>query len=216
MEVILLERIEKLGELGDVVRVKDGYARNYLLPSSKALRATKEAHAIFKAEREKIETENQAKKTDASTLATRMAGLEVVMVEQAGEGGQLYGSVSARDIAKSVSESGFSVKRNQIIIDKPIKALGMYKAQVKLHAEVPVEITVNVARSDEEAKLQAAGLEVGLDATEEIEEAPSNEEVFDKVDPDVAISEETDAVLEEVTERTGDGEETEGDGTGTS
>ena len=185
MEIILLERIEKLGQLGDVVHVKDGYARNYLLPQKKALRATEEAHAYFKTERAKIEKDSQSKREGAATLAEQMSGLELVMVRQAGESGQLYGSVSARDIAAAMSVSGYPIDRRQVIINTVIKSLGLYEAQVRLHAEVPVEITVNVARSEEEAKLQAAGGKVtseagdGMKQTADIEEileqAPANE-----------------------------------------
>jgi large subunit ribosomal protein L9 len=135
MEVILLERIERLGKLGDVVRVKDGYARNYLLPQRKALRATKEAHAHFETERAKIEQANDTRRGDASAVAKQMAGLEVVMVEQAGESGQLYGSVSARDIAASLSAAGHPVDRHQVVVNAVIKSLGLHKVQVRLHAE---------------------------------------------------------------------------------
>tara|TARA_B100000446_G_C10460095_1_gene308534 strand:+ start:244 stop:891 length:648 start_codon:yes stop_codon:yes gene_type:complete len=181
MEVILLERVEKLGQLGDVVTVKDGYARNYLLPKKKALRSTTEAHAQFKAEREKLEIENKSKKEGSAQLAEKMDGVQVVMVQQAGEGGQLYGSVTARDIASAVLASGYSVHRNQVIVGKPIKSLGIYVAQVRLHAEVSVDIVVNVARSEEEAKLQAAGIEIGSDALNEAEQLPVAEEIFEQV-----------------------------------
>ena len=187
MEVILLERVEKLGQLGDVVTVRDGYARNYLLPEKKALRSTTAAHAQFKAEREKLEIENKSKKEGSAQLAGKMAGLQVVMVQQAGEGGQLYGSVTARDIASAVSASGYPVHRSQVIVGKPIKSLGFYVAQVRLHAEVSVDIAVNVARSEEEAKLQAAGIEIGSDALEEVGQLPVAEEIFDQVpEEDVA------------------------------
>ena len=180
MEVILLERIEKLGQLGEVVHVKDGYARNYLLPQKKALRATEEAHAHFKTERAKIEKENQSNREEAATLAEQMSGLEVVMVQQAGESGQLYGSVSARDIAAAVSVSGYPIDRRQVIINTVIKSLGLHQAQVRLHAEVPVEITVNVARSEEEAKLQAAGVNVTSEVGGGAEQTVDTEEIFEQ------------------------------------
>ena len=181
MEVILLERIERLGKLGDVVRVKDGYARNYLLPQRKALRATKEAHAHFETERVKIEQANDARRGDASAVAQQMAGLGVVMVEQAGENGQLYGSVSARDIAASLSAAGYPVDRRQVVVNAVIKSLGLHKVQVRLHAEVPVEVTVNVARSEEEAKVQAAGVNVTSVADDEVESTPDIEKIFEQL-----------------------------------
>ena len=180
MEVILLERIERLGKLGDVVRVKDGYARNYLLPQRKALRATKEAHAHFEAERAKIEQANDTRREDASAVAKQMAGLEVIMVQQAGESGQLYGSVNARDIAASLSAAGYRVDRRQVVGNAVIKSLGLHKVQVRLHAEVPVEVTVNVARSEEEAKLQIAGVNVTSGTDDEVESTPDIEKIFEQ------------------------------------
>lgn len=195
MEVILLERIEKLGQLGDVVQVKDGYARNYLLPQKKALRATEEAHARFKTERAKIEEENQSNREGAATLAEQMSGLEVVMVQQAGESGQLYGSVSARDIAAAVSASGYPIDRRQVIINSVIKSLGLYQAEVRLHAEVPVEITVNVARSEDEAKLQAAGVNVTSETGDGMEQAVDIEEIFERAPANELLAGEAIAVV---------------------
>ena len=160
MEVILLERIEKLGQMGDVVTVKNGYARNYLLPRKKALRATEESRKHFDTQRVQLEANNLEARQEAETVAERMAGLSVVMVRQAGDTGQLYGSVSARDIAAGVSAAGFTVNRRQISLDRVIKTLGLHTARIALHPEVAVEITVNAARSEQEAKLQAAGIDV--------------------------------------------------------
>lgn len=191
MEVILLERVEKLGQLGDVVQVKDGYARNYLLPQKKALRATEEAHAHFEAERAKIEKENESARDGAVTLAEGMSGLNVVIVQQAGESGQLYGSVTARDIAAAVSAAGYPVERRQVVLQSVIKSLGLYRAEVRLHAEVPVDVTVNVARSEEEAKLQASGAEVTSETEDEGAQAVDVEEIFEQVPPKESLAVET-------------------------
>ena len=160
MEVILLERIERLGQMGDVVKVKDGYARNYLLPKKKAMRADAESRARFEARRVQLEADNIERRSEAESVAAKMAGLSVVMVRQAGDSGQLYGSVNARDIAAAVTEAGVRVERGQVAMNRVIKALGLYPVQVVLHPEVSVEVSVNVARTEEEAKLQAAGVDV--------------------------------------------------------
>ena len=191
MEVILLERVEKLGQLGDIVQVKDGYARNYLLPQKKALRATEEAHAHFEAERAKIEKENESAREGAVKSAESMSGLSVVIVQQAGESGQLYGSVNARDIAAAVSAAGYPVERRQVMLQSVIKSLGLYRAEVRLHAEVPVEIIVNVARSEEEAKLQEMGTEVTPGTEDEGVEAVDVEEIFEQAPPKESLAIET-------------------------
>jgi len=191
MEVILLERVEKLGQLGDIVQVKDGYARNYLLPQKKALRATEEAHAHFEAERAKIEKENESAREGAVKSAESMSGLSVVIVQQAGESGQLYGSVNARDIAAAVSAAGYPVERRQVMLQSVIKSLGLYRAEVRLHAEVPVNVTVNVARSEEEAKLQASGTEVTSETEDEGAQAVDVEEIFEQVPPKESLALET-------------------------
>ena len=160
MEVILLERIEKLGQMGDVVTVKNGYARNYLLPRNKALRATEESRTRFERQRVQLEANNLEARQEAEAVAERMTGLSVVMVRQAGDTGQLYGSVNARDIAAGVSEAGFTVSRRQISLGSVIKTLGLHTARIALHPEVAVDVTVNAARSEQEAKLQAAGIDV--------------------------------------------------------
>ncbi len=155
MEVILLERIAKLGQMGEVVKVKAGYARNYLLPRKKALRATDENKKLFETRRAQLEAQNIARKSDADRVAEKMKGLAVVLVRQAGEAGQLYGSVNARDIAAAVKAAGFTIDRQQVELNVPIKSLGLVQVPVHLHPEVTVTITVNVARSDDEAKIQA-------------------------------------------------------------
>jgi large subunit ribosomal protein L9 len=155
MEVILMERIEKLGQMGDVVRVKPGYARNYLLPKGKARRATKENLAVFEEQRAQLEAENLERRQEAEKVAEKMQGLSVIILRQAGESGQLYGSVNGRDIAEAVTEAGFTVGRSQIDLNKVIKTLGLHDLQVRLHAEVSVDLRVNVARTEAEAEAQA-------------------------------------------------------------
>src|ERR1700752_4212178 len=145
--VVLLERIEKLGQMGQVVNVKPGYARNYLLPQKKALRATKDNLAYFEKQRVQLEAANLERKKDADQVAQKLEGLSVVIIRQAGESGQLYGSVNARDIADAVTATGFTVTRGQVVLDKPIKTLGLYKLRVVLHPEVSVQVTSNVAQS---------------------------------------------------------------------
>ncbi|MEM7442294.1 MAG: 50S ribosomal protein L9 [Pseudomonadota bacterium] len=154
MEVILLERIERLGQMGDVVRVKPGYARNYLLPKQKALRATKDNLAHFETQRAQLETRNLELRTEAEKVAEKVDGTKIVVIRQAGESGQLYGSVSARDIAESLTADGFSVDKSQVAIDRPIKTLGLFGVRITLHPEVASSVTVNVARSAEEAEMQ--------------------------------------------------------------
>lgn len=154
MEIILLERVEKLGLMGDVVTVKDGFARNFLLPQKKALRATKANKEVFEAQRTEIEANNLKAKTEAEAVAVKMEGTTVVLLGQAGESGQLYGSVSGRDIANALTEAGFKTHRNQVTLHNPIKLLGMHDVLVRLHAEVSITVVANVARSEEEASLQ--------------------------------------------------------------
>lgn len=156
MEVILLERIETLGQMGDVVKVKPGYARNFLLPQKKALRATKDNLAYFETQRAQLEAQNLKHRQDAEAIAKKLEGLQVVILRQAGETGQLYGSVATRDIAEAVTAAGFTVDRRQVLLDQPIKALGIFKTRVALHPEVIVSIGANVAQSEEEAQMQAA------------------------------------------------------------
>jgi large subunit ribosomal protein L9 len=154
MDIILLERIEKLGQMGEVVKVKAGFARNYLLPQRKALRATKENLAHFETQRQQLEAENLKHRDEAQKVADRLNGLKVVVIRSAGDTGQLYGSVNARDIATAVTEAGFTIRRSQVVIERPIKALGLFDLRVRLHPEVSANITVNVARSEDEAAEQ--------------------------------------------------------------
>jgi len=159
VDVILLERVENLGQMGQVVKVRPGYARNFLLPQKKALRATKDNLAYFEKQRAQLEAANLTRKKDAEEVAQKLDGLAVVVIRQAGESGQLYGSVSARDISDAVTAAGFTVTRGQIVLDKAIKTLGLYKQRLVLHPEVSVQITVNVAQSAEEAEMQAKGVD---------------------------------------------------------
>ncbi len=160
MEVILLERVAKLGQMGDTVRVKDGYARNFLLPGGKALRATAANKARFETQRAQLETRNLEAKTEAASVAERLDGQTFVIIRQAGETGHLYGSVSSRDIAEAATAGGFTVARNQIVLSTPIKTIGLHQAPVQLHPEVTATITINVARSAAEAERQAGGEEM--------------------------------------------------------
>jgi large subunit ribosomal protein L9 len=155
MEVMLLERIEKLGLMGDVVKVKAGYARNYLLPQKKAVRATEENRKQFEEQRSQLEATNLERRKEAEKVADRMGELVILLIRQAGEAGQLYGSVNARDIADGVTAAGFTVRRQQVWLSEPIKMLGMHPVSVNLHPEVTVEVKINVARSEDEAALQA-------------------------------------------------------------
>lgn len=157
MEVILLERVAKLGQMGDVVKVKDGYARNFLLPGGKALRATEANRGRFSEQRAQLEANNLARKKDAEAVAAKLDGQSFVLIRQAGESGVLYGSVSARDITDAVTAGGFTVSRNQVALNAPIKTLGLHTVSVVLHPEVSVSISANIARSPEEAERQTRG-----------------------------------------------------------
>jgi len=172
MEVILLERIEKLGQMGDVVKVKPGFARNYLLPQRKALRATKDNLAVFETDRGQLEAQNLERKQEAESVAEKLDNLQVVMIRQAGDTGQLYGSVTARDLSDAVSEAGFTIERSQVVMDKATKMLGLHSIKVRLHPEVTVTVVANVARSEAEAESQAkAGRVVTVQEQLEAEEA---------------------------------------------
>lgn len=161
MRVILLEKVENLGQMGDEVTVKPGYARNFLLPQKKVLRATEENRGYFQKQKAQLEAENLKKKSDAEKVAKKIEGTSVIVLRQAGEAGQLYGSVSARDISEGVTEAGCTINRTQVVIDQPIKIIGIYPIRVVLHPEVTTQITVNVARSQEEAETQAAAVKAG-------------------------------------------------------
>jgi len=171
MEVILLERVEKLGAIGDVVTVKNGFARNYLLPNKKALRANESNKKLFEANRAKIEADNATRRTDAEAASKGIDGKTVQLIRQASNTGQLYGSVSARDIVEALDADGAKVTKSQVVLDRPIKAIGVHEVRVALHPEVSVTVKVNVARSPEEADLQAQGVDVLAQMFEE-EAAP--------------------------------------------
>jgi large subunit ribosomal protein L9 len=160
MEVILLERVAKLGQMGETVRVKDGFARNFLLPRGKALRATEANKKKFEGQRVQLEARNLELRQEASTVHAKLDGKSFIIIRQAGETGQLYGSVSTRDIAEAITAAGYSVSRNQVALSQPIKTIGLHKLPIQLHPEVIAQVTVNVARSPEEAERQARGEEI--------------------------------------------------------
>src|SRR6476469_5909745 len=178
MEVILLERVEKLGAIGDVVRVKDGFARNYLLPNKKALRANDSNRKLFDANRARIEKDNAERRTDAEKASKGVDGKTVQLIRQASNTGQLYGSVSARDIVEALEGVGATLTKSQVVLDRPIKAIGVHEVKIALHPEVAVMVKVNVARSPEEADLQAQGVDVLQQMFEE-EAAPAAAEALE-------------------------------------
>ncbi len=165
MEVILLQRIAKLGQMGDTVRVRNGYARNFLLPTGKALRATEANKKRFEEQRIELEARNLERRSEAQAVAEKLGGQSFVIVRQAGEAGHLYGSVSARDIAEAVSAGGFQVNRDQVVLNAAIKAIGLHQVPIHLHPEVERNVTINVARSKEEAERQAKGEKLAVEAT---------------------------------------------------
>ena len=160
MDVILLERVEKLGAIGDVVKVKDGYARNFLLPNKKALRSNEANRKVFEANRARIESDNASRRADAETEAKTFNDTTITLIRQASNTGQLYGSVAVRDLVDALVADGHKVAKSAIVLDKPIKAIGVYTVKVALHPEVSVSVKVNVARSPEEAEMQAQGVDV--------------------------------------------------------
>jgi len=204
MEVILLERIEKLGQIGDVVNVKPGHARNFLLPQRKALPATKANKEFFEKQRSQLEAQNLERKSEAEAVATKMNGTFVVMVRQAGDAGQLYGSVNARDIADALTEAGFTVNRQQIRLDVPIKAIGLHPVHVALHPEVVVEVTANVARSAEEARTQEETGQAVLSSEEQEKAAEAAEAVVAEEEALAAALDEMPAAEENVTAEAAD------------
>jgi large subunit ribosomal protein L9 len=171
IELILLERVEKLGQMGQLVKVKPGFARNYLLPQKKAMRATKENLTYFETQRDQLEANNLQRRTEATEVGGKIEGVVVVIIRQAGESGQLYGSVSARDIADAVTAAGFTIEKHQVVLDRPIKNLGLHPVRIVLHPEVSVTITANIAQSAEEAEMQAKGIDPLRLRDEEEEEA---------------------------------------------
>ena len=199
MDIILLERVAKLGQIGDVVSVKNGFARNFLLPQKKALRATKANLAVFEVQRKDIEANNLVAKSEAEALVAKMTNISVILIRQAGESGQLFGSVSSRDIADALDATGYKVGKNQVILNRALKTLGLYDITVRLHAEVDVSIVVNVARSAEEAEIQAAGGDIDAEAASEefaVEDFFENEEDADTALNPVAKEEDAPVVID--------------------
>jgi len=180
MQVILLERVEKLGQMGDEVRVKDGFARNFLLPKKKALRATKANREYFQAQKAQLEAHNLERKKDADAIAKKLDGKSFTLIRQAGDRGQLYGSVSPRDVAEAAEKAGYKLDRHQVSISQAIKAVGLFTIPVVLHPEVKVNITINVARSEDEAERQARGEDVLVGRTEQEEAKVAVEELFEE------------------------------------
>ncbi|MEM6386195.1 MAG: 50S ribosomal protein L9 [Pseudomonadota bacterium] len=182
MQVILLERVAKLGQMGDVVTVKDGYARNFLLPQKKALWASEANVKAFESDKAQLEAQNLETKKEAQAMADKLNGQQFVVIRQASDGGNLYGSVTTRDAADAATEAGFTVERRQVLITSPIKELGIHKVAVTLHPEVDAEIELNVARSEEEAELQARGVNIAEQAAEEEAQAELEiAELFDEI-----------------------------------
>ena len=188
MDVILLERVEKLGHIGDVVKVKDGFARNFLLPRKKALRANEANRKVFEANRERIEAENASRRTDAQAEAKTLEGVSVTLIRQASNTGQLYGSVAVRDLVEALVADGHKVSKAQVVLDRPIKAIGLHEVRVALHAEVAVTVKVNVARSPEEAEMQAQGVNV-MEAMFEKDEAGFTEDFDPNAEPGTIVAE---------------------------
>lgn len=202
MQIILLERIAKLGQMGDIVTVKDGYARNYLLPQGKALRANDTNKARFESQRADLEARNLERKTEADGVNEKLNGSSYVLIRSAGETGQLYGSVSTRDIAAELDENGFKVARSQVNLQNPIKAIGLHSVEIVLHPEVTSTITINVARSDDEAERQAAGEDLtNPNAAFEAQEADDAEidleEIFENPDDAETAAEEIQEAADE-------------------
>jgi large subunit ribosomal protein L9 len=178
MQVILLQRIGRLGQMGDVVNVKDGYARNFLFPQKKALRATDENRKVFESQRSQLEANNLELKKEAEAVAGKLDGQTFVVIRQAGDTGQLYGSVTTRDIAEAATAGGFTLDRRQVVLDQPIKTLGVHAVRVSLHPEVAVKVSVNVARSADEAERQARGEDVTVIKDEALDIETFNEDAM--------------------------------------
>ena len=201
MDVVLMERIESLGQMGDVVSVKNGYARNYLLPQGKAQRATAKNLAAFEARRTELEARNLERRGEAEKVAKTMKEVSFVVIRQAGESGQLYGSVAARDVIEGLDGAGFKVDRDQVVLTRPIKTLGLHPVQVNLHPEVSVEVIANVARSEAEAERQAAGEDINAeeedDLAMEVFDDDTADEDSDEAASDVEVAEEEVAETED-------------------
>jgi len=200
MDIILLERIEKLGTIGDVVSVKDGYARNFLLPQKKALRANEANKKVFEANRDRLEKENAERRVEAEKAGTGIDGVEVVLIRASSNSGQLYGSVSVRDIVDALTAKGHDINKSQVILERPIKTIGMFDVRVALHPEVSVIVKANVARSDDEAELQSQGVDVMAQMFEE--ERSESEGFTEAVDPNAEPGE----IPADLMEEAGEGE----------
>lgn len=216
MEVILLERVQKLGQMGDIVRVKDGYARNHLLPAGKALRANEANKAKFESQRVELEARNLELRKEADAVAEKLTGQSFVAIRQAGLTGQLYGSVSTRDIAETLGEGGFVIARNQVRLDRPIKMIGLHEVLITLHPEVEVGVTVNVARTEDEAERQARGEDLTVEASDAAEpdlmdddEEDSDEEAGESAGDDEAAEDDPSAETQASAEDTGESESAE-------
>ena len=195
MEVILLERIEKLGQMGDVVNVKTGFARNYLLPQNKALRKTKQNLSRFESERAQLEADNLTRKNEAENIAGKLENMNVTIIRAAGETGQLYGSVTSRDIAESITKAGISISKNQVILNRALKVLGLEPIRISLHPEVSVEVTANIARNKEEAEQQlsqgyaVSAVPAGEDGQPEKASTPSSDNTDGPIKDNLMTSE---------------------------
>ena len=195
MEVILLERVEKLGQMGDVVNVKTGFARNYLLPQNKALRKTKQNLSRFESERAQLEADNLTRKNEAENIAGKLENMNVTIIRAAGETGQLYGSVTSRDIAESVTRAGISINKNQVILNRALKVLGLEPIRISLHPEVSVEVTANIARNKEEAEQQlsqgyaVSAVPAGEDGQPEKASTPSSDNTDGPIKDNLMTSE---------------------------
>jgi large subunit ribosomal protein L9 len=200
MQVILLERVEKLGAMGETVRVKDGYARNFLLPRGKALRASAKNMVKFEAQRAELEVKNATAVEAAKTDSEKLDGASFILIRQAGESGQLYGSVSTRDIAAAASETGVAVTRNHVVLPDPIKTLGLYDVRIALHSEVSSTVQINVARTQDEAESQARGEDLTSNADERDEIRRAAEELFEQAEADAAAEEEAEGAAADTAE----------------
>ncbi|WP_340587962.1 50S ribosomal protein L9 [Erythrobacter alti] len=209
MDIILLERVGGLGSIGDVVTVKDGYARNFLLPQKKALRANEANKKVFEANRDKLEAENAEKRTTAEKDGEKVAGTEIVLIRAASNAGQLYGSVNVRDVAAGLADKGHEIDKKQVIMGAPIKTIGMFDVTIRLHPEVEVLVKANVARSEDEAELQSQGIDVIAQMNEEEIAADAEAGFQHELDPDRELGDLPPA--EEGEEAGAEGEAAEGD-----
>ena len=200
MDIILLQRIEKLGTIGDVVTVKDGYARNFLLPQKKALRANEANKKVFEANRERLEKENAERRSEAEKAGTKVDGVEIVLIRAASNTGQLYGSVNVRDIVNGLADKGHEIDKKQVIMGNPIKTIGMHDVRVDLHPEVSVTVKANVARSDDEAELQTQGVDVLAQMFEEEQREIEEMAAANTIDPTLEPGEIPADMLEDSTE----------------